>query len=148
MVRMTHFAVHWLGARGLLLNTLIFIETIERVGRKFASSVMANKLGRLVKLRLDFEDAVLDALLDFRLGPQAESLHAPTCFINDEQQIIAATYRSFLHWAAGIEVQQLERIVMTLVAVAGKSFLDHFSLLAFAAHTGSTRVSWCFCVLD
>ncbi|KAG4219868.1 hypothetical protein PC116_g31653 [Phytophthora cactorum] len=134
--------------RGLLLDAFVFVEGLERVGSELTSSVMPNKHDLLAELRLHLHDVRLDAVFALRLGTQTETLHASAGFVHDQQQVLAAAKRVFLHGSADVEVEQLERVVVTLVTVAGERFLDHLALLTTATHACSTRLGGCFRVLD
>ena len=69
-----------------------------------ASWIRLTRLNLFAELRLDLENVVLDAVYNFRLGPQRETFHAPTGFVDDKQQVSAATNRNFFHGAAYVEV--------------------------------------------
>ncbi|KAG4222635.1 hypothetical protein PC116_g28890 [Phytophthora cactorum] len=74
--------------RGLLLDAFVFVEVLERVGRKLTSSVVPHKLDLLAELLLHIHDVRLDgldAVFALRLGTQAETLHASAGFIHDQQ---------------------------------------------------------------
>ncbi|KAG4217135.1 hypothetical protein PC116_g34384 [Phytophthora cactorum] len=71
--------------RGLLLDAFVFVEVLERVGRKLTSSVVPHKLDLLAELLLHLHDVCLDAVFALRLGTQAETLHASAGFVHDQQ---------------------------------------------------------------
>ncbi|KAG4216560.1 hypothetical protein PC116_g34959 [Phytophthora cactorum] len=74
--------------RGLLLDAFVFVEVLERVGRKLTSSVVPHKLDLLAELLLHLHDVRLDgldAVFALRLGTQAETLHASAGFVHDQQ---------------------------------------------------------------
>ncbi|KAG4218148.1 hypothetical protein PC116_g33372 [Phytophthora cactorum] len=73
--------------RGLLLDAFVFVEGLERVGRKLTSSVMPHKLDLLAELLLHLHDVRLDgldAVFAFRLGTQTETLHTSAGFVHDQ----------------------------------------------------------------
>ncbi|KAG4218821.1 hypothetical protein PC116_g32699 [Phytophthora cactorum] len=71
--------------RGLLLDAFVFVEVLERVGRKLTSSVVPHKLDLLAELHLHLHDVRLDAVFALRLGTQTETLHASAGFVHDQQ---------------------------------------------------------------
>ena len=83
---------------------MIFVEGLDRVGRKLKRSIMPDELGFFAELRLDLENVVLDAVFTLRLGLQTEALHASAGFVNHKQQVSAAAVRDLFHWPADVEV--------------------------------------------
>ncbi|KAG3048837.1 hypothetical protein PI125_g26667 [Phytophthora idaei] len=70
--------------RGLLLDALVLVERLERVGRKLTGSVMTHELDPLAELRLHLHGVRLDAVFAFRLGTQTETLHTSAGFVHDQ----------------------------------------------------------------
>lgn len=57
---------------------------------------MANEIDFLAELSLDLDNIALDGVFTFRLGTQAEALHASTGFIRHRQQV-SATANQYSH---------------------------------------------------
>ncbi|KAG3073820.1 hypothetical protein PI125_g22164 [Phytophthora idaei] len=54
--------------RGLLLDALVLVERLERVGRKLTGSVVTHELDPLAELRLHLHDVVIETFFALRLG--------------------------------------------------------------------------------
>lgn len=77
--------------RDLLLDALVFVELLQRVGRRLLDSVMPHKLNLFVETGLDLLDKGREASVTLQLDSQTKTLHALTRFINDQQLEINAT---------------------------------------------------------
>ncbi|KAJ8523968.1 hypothetical protein ON010_g17149 [Phytophthora cinnamomi] len=91
---------------------------------------MAHELHPGIELLLHLGDESAQAAFTLRPGSQTESRHAAAGFVRDQQKVAAATQRLFFHGPAGVEVEELERLVLALVRVAWEGLLHHFPLLA------------------